>query len=102
MSDGQTRPTKISLTQWRATLAAVLPILFLVVTPAVRAANTFSDNTTPVRLQLKWRHQFQFAGFYTALEKGYYREAGELELVTPLELQAHRCSVVGKRVGRTD
>lgn len=30
----------------------------------------------PVRLQLKWRHQFQFAGYYAALEKGYYREAG--------------------------
>ena len=29
-----------------------------------------------MRLQLKWRHQFQFAGFYAALEKGYYREAG--------------------------
>jgi ABC-type nitrate/sulfonate/bicarbonate transport system substrate-binding protein len=27
-------------------------------------------------LQLKWRHQFQFAGYYAALEKGYYREAG--------------------------
>ena len=38
MSDGQTRPTKISLTQWRATLAAVLPILFLVVTPAAVVA----------------------------------------------------------------
>lgn len=31
---------------------------------------------TPVRLQLKWTHQFQGAGFYIALEKGYYREAG--------------------------
>jgi diguanylate cyclase (GGDEF)-like protein/PAS domain S-box-containing protein len=29
-----------------------------------------------VRLQLKWLHQFQFAGFYAALEKGYYRDAG--------------------------
>ena len=29
-------------------------------------------------------------------------EAGELELVTPLELQAHRCSVAGKRLGRMD
>ena len=27
--------------------------------------------------QLKWRHQFQFAGFYAALEKGYYRDASE-------------------------
>jgi len=51
-------------------------VLFLVVTPDVRAAETFSGKATPVRLQLKWRHQFQFAGFYAALEKGYYREAG--------------------------
>lgn len=29
-----------------------------------------------VRLQLKWRHQFQFAGYYAALEQGYFREAG--------------------------
>lgn len=29
-----------------------------------------------VTLQLKWRHQFQFAGYYAAIEKGYYRDAG--------------------------
>ena len=29
-----------------------------------------------VTLQLKWTHAFQFAGYYAALEKGYYREAG--------------------------
>lgn len=29
-----------------------------------------------ITLQLKWKHQFQFAGFYMALEKGYYRDAG--------------------------
>jgi len=29
-----------------------------------------------ISLQLKWKHQFQFAGYYTALEKGYYRDAG--------------------------
>jgi len=29
-----------------------------------------------VRLQLKWHHQFQFAGYYAAAEQGYYREAG--------------------------
>ena len=29
-----------------------------------------------VRLQLKWKHQFQFAGYYAAVEKGFYREAG--------------------------
>ncbi len=30
----------------------------------------------PVTLQLKWKHQFQFAGYYAAKEKGFYREAG--------------------------
>ena len=29
-----------------------------------------------VTLQLKWRHQFQFAGYYAAIEQGYYREVG--------------------------
>ena len=51
-------------------------ILFLAATPTVCTAEPFSGNVASVRLQLKWRHQFQFAGFYTALEKGYYREAG--------------------------
>ena len=31
---------------------------------------------TPISVQLQWRHQWQFAGFYAALEQGYYREAG--------------------------
>lgn len=35
-----------------------------------------SEPLVPVKLQLKWRHQFQFAGYYAALEKGYYAEAG--------------------------
>ncbi|HEX8601278.1 MAG TPA: ABC transporter substrate-binding protein, partial [Pseudoduganella sp.] len=29
-----------------------------------------------VAVQLKWHHQFQFAGFYAAQDKGYYREEG--------------------------
>lgn len=29
-----------------------------------------------VDLQLRWHHQFQFAGYYAALEQGYYREEG--------------------------
>lgn len=27
-------------------------------------------------LQLKWLHQFQFAGYYAALEKGFYKDVG--------------------------
>ncbi|GAB7080929.1 ABC transporter substrate-binding protein [Megalodesulfovibrio paquesii] len=30
----------------------------------------------PLTVQLKWRHQFQFAGYYAALAQGYYRDAG--------------------------
>ncbi len=29
-----------------------------------------------VTLQLKWHHQFQFAGYYAAIEKGFYKDAG--------------------------
>jgi len=29
-----------------------------------------------IRIQLKWHHQFQFAGYYAALEQGYFRDAG--------------------------
>jgi len=29
-----------------------------------------------VTLQLKWHHQFQFAGYYAAQQQGYYRDAG--------------------------
>lgn len=31
---------------------------------------------TPVTVQLKWSHCFQFAGYYAALECGFYRERG--------------------------
>ncbi len=35
-----------------------------------------AQNLQHINLQLKWKHQFQFAGFYTAKELGYYKEAG--------------------------
>ena len=31
---------------------------------------------TPVKLQLQWVAQAQFAGYYAAVEQGYYKEAG--------------------------
>jgi signal transduction histidine kinase/CheY-like chemotaxis protein len=49
-----------------------------------QAGEIDSNRSNPlqkVSLQLKWRHQFQFAGYYAAIEKGYYRELGlEVEL----------------------
>ncbi|MBC2593957.1 ABC transporter substrate-binding protein [Ruficoccus amylovorans] len=36
----------------------------------------------PIRVQLKWLHQFQFAGYYAAVEKGFYARRGlEVELI---------------------
>nr|WP_202419605.1 EAL domain-containing protein [Pseudoduganella guangdongensis] len=50
-------------------MAGLCAILLLFQAPAVRAQER-------VTLQLKHSHQFQFAGYYAALEKGYYRDAG--------------------------
>ncbi len=39
----------------------------------------FSDS---IKVELQWKHQFEFAGFYAALEKGYYKEVGlDVELL---------------------
>ena len=56
--------------------ALAFALLILAVALDAGAATAIPGNATPIRLQLKWRHQFQFAGYYAALEKGYYREAG--------------------------
>jgi diguanylate cyclase (GGDEF)-like protein len=29
-----------------------------------------------ITIQLKWHHQFQFAGYYVALQRGYYKDEG--------------------------
>ncbi|WP_341913921.1 ABC transporter substrate-binding protein [Polaromonas sp. YR568] len=49
--------------------------LWLACTSPVHAA---PDTQPPERvtLQLKWLHQFQFAGYYAALAKGFYRDEG--------------------------
>ncbi|PLA73552.1 hypothetical protein CYQ88_10620 [Hydrogenovibrio sp. SC-1] len=35
-----------------------------------------SSELIPVKLQLKWLHQFQFAGYYASVEKGFYKDVG--------------------------
>ena len=36
----------------------------------------YSQELEKVNLQLQWKHQFEFAGFYAAKEKGFYKKAG--------------------------
>ncbi|MFA6013941.1 MAG: ABC transporter substrate-binding protein [Gallionellaceae bacterium] len=52
--------------------AAYTLFLFL----AVMFATTPVYGLEQVTLQLKWKHAFQFAGYYMAKEKGFYSEAG--------------------------
>ena len=40
------------------------------------SAKTSKAASTKVTLQLKWVTQAQFAGYYAAKEKGYYKQAG--------------------------
>lgn len=41
-----------------------------------------NGNLQKVRVQLKWTHQFQFAGFYAAIEQGFFRDVGlDVELI---------------------
>jgi len=40
------------------------------------SAYSQNSNLEKVTLQLIWKHQFQFAGYYAAIEKGFYRQAG--------------------------
>ncbi|USX26844.1 EAL domain-containing protein [Oxalobacteraceae bacterium OTU3CINTB1] len=54
----------------RAILRAILSLLVLLLAAAPTVAQ---DKVT---LRLKHLHQFQFAGYYAALEQGYYRDAG--------------------------
>ncbi|MEW5845390.1 MAG: ABC transporter substrate-binding protein [Bacteroidota bacterium] len=56
-------------------------VYFFVFIGLLLPLNNFARPGTKVVLQLKWKHQFQFAGYYAAIEKGYYaQEDIEVEL----------------------
>ena len=58
-------------------IAFLLLIQFSLFFPATLVhGNTEAPELTKLRLQLKWYHQFQFAGFYAAQLKGFYRNEG--------------------------
>lgn len=56
----------------KALVCAALTVLSLI----APASATEGEATTTVRVQLKWFHAFQFAGFYAAQQQGYFKEAG--------------------------
>ena len=89
-NDGRIATELIALA-WRA--ATLLLFLCVGWPTQARADASPPSSLDRVVLQLKWKHQFQFAGYYAAVERGYYRDAGlEVELreapgdVEPAEL----------------
>ncbi len=61
----------IILKNLKGLLYFFLSLILLLSSTSVHA-NKFEK----VTLQLKWFHQFQFAGYYAAVEKGFYAEEG--------------------------
>ena len=63
--------------------ALTLAIIVLVTIPsaittqaAAQTAEADRIPPVPITLQLRWHHQFQFAGYYAAKAQGFYRNAG--------------------------
>lgn len=62
--------------RWLRYCCTVAVLLCVTLCAAVCASPASAQTLERVTLQLKWTHAFQFAGYYAAFEKGYYREAG--------------------------
>ncbi len=58
---------------------SILKYLFfnIIIFSKIAFAQTDSNiDLEKITLQLQWKHQFEFAGFYAAKEKGFYKEKG--------------------------
>ena len=64
------------------------------------AGSASAAELRPIRLQLKWWHQFQFAGYYAAIEQGFFAEEG-LD-VSVVEGTATRIPLEELKAGRAD
>ena len=57
-------------------LALCLLVTFISFNAYPKADPILAMSPYEVNLQLKWKHQFQFAGYYAAQAKGYFQEKG--------------------------
>jgi diguanylate cyclase (GGDEF)-like protein len=58
-------------------IAALLAAALIIALPATASAQRSEAAADKLlRVQLKWKHQFQFAGYYAAELKGFFRDAG--------------------------
>lgn len=61
---------------WFRNLLLILGLLSSSYAYGVTDSVQEQSKLTPVHVQLNWHHQYQFGGFYAAIQQGYYREAG--------------------------
>ncbi|MFN3446086.1 MAG: ABC transporter substrate-binding protein [Bacteroidia bacterium] len=52
----------------------ILAIILLLISVVGADFSAFGQDS--IFIQLKWKHQFQFAGYYAAVNKGYFKELG--------------------------
>ena len=76
-------------------LGAAILILHLRTAVAIDGLKENRFALDAVTLKLKWRHQFQFAGYYMARAKGYYQDAGlDVTIVESTDLDESTKAVV--------
>jgi len=69
----------------------ICSLLFFFVSSTQVEAKKNEKKLEPISVQLRYLHQFQFAGFYAAIDQGYYKEVG-LD-VTVIEAQLGKKTV---------
>ncbi|TFC78872.1 ABC transporter substrate-binding protein [Cryobacterium sp. TMS1-20-1] len=66
--------------KWLGTLGSLAAVGALVLSgcsgPTTPSSSDESGDLTPITLQLQWFAQAQFAGYYAALDQGYYEDEG--------------------------
>ncbi len=73
-------------------LRMAFSLLIMLICSACNASSTSADET--IVLQLKWKHQFQFAGFYAAIKEGYFAEEGLNVTIREVDKQRSATQVV--------
>ena len=67
---------KKRLTKWLVVLAVFAMVAAACSSSSDDGGGADTQELIPVKLQLQWFTQAQFAGYFAALEKGFYRDAG--------------------------
>src|SRR6266545_4966764 len=73
---GDNKGGRMSRKHWVALGLAIATASVLSATAGATTRTAGTPELTKVTLQLKWVTQAQFAGYYAALQKGYYKQAG--------------------------